>query len=206
MPLLIKAPSLVKSVTCLIFYLVKFSPWDLQNFIYASTVNQIYSSWCYCTTWLSSHSHTPLAYYNISPDFLMLDSQWDALQNALLDVLLDSLPDILHYTSPFQADFEQSYALPNLTKLLFYFWLFWVVRCTHRSYWCLLNAIINMSSGEKIEFWKFFPTAHINVCLEQTSIWAVSGSHRSTAHINGTLFLKSKNCATVYYFFKQFMH
>ena len=29
--------------------------------------------------------------------------------------------------------------------------------------------------------------AHINDCLEQTSIWAVSGSHRSTAHINGTL-------------------
>ena len=38
-----------------------------------------------------------------------------------------------------------------------------------------------MSGGEKTEIWKFFPTAHINVCLEQTSIWEVSGSHHSTA-------------------------
>ena len=35
-----------------------------------------------------------------------------------------------------------------------YYW-----RLFYGSYWCLLNAIINMSSGKKIEFWKFFPTA-----------------------------------------------
>ena len=45
---------------------------------------------------------------------------------------------------------EQWYALPNLTKLFFYFWSFWA-----GSYWCLLNVIINMSGGEKIEFWKW---------------------------------------------------
>ena len=38
-----------------------------------------------------------------------------------------------------------------------------------------------------MEFFGIFPTTHIDVCIEQTSIWAVSGSHRSTAHINGTL-------------------
>ena len=115
---------------------------------------------------------------NFSPDALPLDSLWDAVQDSLLDVLLDSLPDTLPYTSPFQTDFEQWYALPNLTKLFFFIFDHFEQCC---SYWCLLNVIINMSGGEKIEFWKFFPTAHINVCLEQTSIWAVSGSHRSTA-------------------------
>ena len=44
-----------------------------------------------------------------------------------------------------------------------------------------------------IEMWwgknrilEIFPTAHIDVCIEQTSIEAVSGSHRSTTHIDGT--------------------
>ena len=50
----------------------------------------------------------------------------------------------------------------------------------------MLNAIINMSGRTKPQFFGIFPTAHINDCFEQTSIWAVSGSHRSTAHINGT--------------------
>ena len=45
----------------------------------------------------------------------------------------------------------------------------------------MLNAIINMSGRTKPQFFGIFPTAHINDCLEQTSIWAVSGSHCSTA-------------------------
>ena len=45
----------------------------------------------------------------------------------------------------------------------------------------MLNAIINMSGRTKPQFFGIFPTAHINDCFEQTSIWAVSGSHRSTA-------------------------
>ena len=45
----------------------------------------------------------------------------------------------------------------------------------------MLNAIINMSGRTKPQFFGISPTAHINDCLEQTSIWAVSGSHRSTA-------------------------
>ena len=38
-----------------------------------------------------------------------------------------------------------------------------------------------MSGRTKPQFFGIFPTAHINDCFEQTSIWAVSGSHRSTA-------------------------
>ena len=34
----------------------------------------------------------------------------------------------------------------------------------------LLNAIINMSGRTKQQFFGIFPTAHINDCLEQTSI------------------------------------
>ena len=88
------------------------------------------------------------------------------------------LQDTLPYTSPFQTDLEQWYALPNLTKQFFYYiWSFWAMplilmfaKCNHQY-----------ERWGKIEFWKFFCTGHINVCLEQTSIWAVSGSHCSTA-------------------------
>ncbi len=45
----------------------------------------------------------------------------------------------------------------------------------------MLNAIIKMSGRTKPQFFGIFPTAHINDCFEQTSIWAVSGSHHSTA-------------------------
>ena len=54
----------------------------------------------------------------------------------------------------------------------------WALRSTHCSYWGLLNANINMSSGKNFQFY-FFPTAHIYDCIKQTSIWAVSRSHRS---------------------------
>ena len=48
----------------------------------------------------------------------------------------------------------------------------WAVRSTHHSYWCLLNAIINMSGGKKLLKFYFFPTAHVDDCIKQTSIWA----------------------------------
>ena len=48
----------------------------------------------------------------------------------------------------------------------------WAVRSTHRSYWCLLNAIINMSGGKNSKKLVFFATAYIDDCIEETLIWA----------------------------------
>ena len=48
----------------------------------------------------------------------------------------------------------------------------WAVRSTHRSYWCLLKAIINMSGGKNSKKLWFCPTAHIDDCIEQTLIRA----------------------------------
>ena len=62
----------------------------------------------------------------------------------------------------------------------------------------MLNAIINISGRTKPQFFGIFPTAHINDCFEQTSIWAVSGSHRSTAHINGTHSLRAFLIVTIF--------
>ena len=36
---------------------------------------------------------------------------------------------------------------------------------------------------KKYDFGSYFPTSHIDVCIEQTSIWLVSGSHCSTAQL-----------------------
>ena len=48
----------------------------------------------------------------------------------------------------------------------------WGVRSTHRSYWFLLKAIINMSGRKNSKKLCFCPTAHINDCIQQTLIWA----------------------------------
>ena len=63
----------------------------------------------------------------------------------------------------------------------------------------MLNAIINMSGRTKPQFFGIFPTAHINDCFEQTSIWAVSGSHRSTAQPLILMVPRQKYCFYVEY-------
>ena len=48
----------------------------------------------------------------------------------------------------------------------------WAARTFHRSYWCLLKAIINMSSRKNSKKLYFFATAYIDDCIEETLIWA----------------------------------